>query len=330
MQGRLTSRGFRGYDPTDPSGASAIVGTNDGESRDVNPGAFSSGLLTGLREGVEAALIVSIILAYLARTGNARQFGRIWVGTAAAAALSLAIGVAVFATTRELPSPYEQLFEAATMLIAAAVVTWMLFWMRRAAAGVKGELQARVDRALTDGSAWALAALAFTAVIREGIETSLFLVGQANSAEAGAGSVLIGALVGLAIAVLLGYGFYRGSRRINLATFFRWTGIALVFIAAGLLSRAVHELIEVGVITVGTQAAYDLTSVLPHEEEAGNLLGQSLRALFGYSANPEVSTLVVHVTYLVAVLGLYLRPTAPRATATPPKPPARRTEPAAS
>lgn len=296
----------------------------------MNPGSFSSGLLIGLREGVEAALIVSIILAYLAKTGNARQFGRIWLGTGAAAAISLALGLAIFNTTRTLPERAEQLFEGGTMLLAAAVVTWMLFWMRRQAASIKGDLQARVDRALSDGSAWGLALLAFTAVIREGIETSLFLVSQANSAEAGAPSVLAGALAGLAVAGLFGYGFYRGSRRINLAAFFRWTGIALVFIAAGLLSHAVHELIEAGVITVGTQTAYDIRSVLPDDGTGGNVIGQFLRALFGYSANPEVATVVTHVTYLVAVLALYLRPTAPRAPATPPPPPNRRTEAAAS
>lgn len=296
----------------------------------MNPGAFSSGLLTGLREGVEAALIVSIILAYLAKTGNSRQFGRIWLGAGAAAAISLALGLAIFNTTRTLPARAEQLFDGVTMLLAAAVVTWMLFWMRRQAASVKGDLQAQVDRALSAGSAWGLAILAFTAVVREGIETSLFLVGQANSAEAGAPSVLVGALAGLAVAALLGYGFYRGSRRINLASFFRWTGVALVFIAAGLLSHAVHELIEAGVITVGTQTAYDIRSVLPDDGTGGNVIGQFLRALFGYSANPEVATVVTHVTYLVAVLALYLRPTAPRAPATPPPPPNRRTEAAAS
>ncbi len=296
----------------------------------MNPGAFSSGLLTGLREGVEAALIVSIILAYLAKTGNSRQFGRIWLGAGAAAAISLALGLAIFNTTRTLPERAEQLFDGATMLLAAAVVTWMLFWMRRQAASVKGDLQAGVDRALSGGSGWGLAVLAFTAVIREGIETSLFLVGQANSTEAAAPSVLVGALAGLAVAVLLGYGFYRGSRRINLASFFRWTGVALVFIAAGLLSHAVHELIEAGVIAVGTQTAYDLRSVLPDDGTGGSVIGQFLRALFGYSANPEVATLVTHVTYLVAVLALYLRPTAPRAPATPPPPPNRRTEAAAS
>lgn len=284
----------------------------------MNVGSFSSGLLTGLREGVEAALIVSIILAYLAKTGNARQFGRIWLGTAAALVASLAVGVVLFVTVREFPAPWEQVFEGVTMLLAAAVVTWMLFWMRRTAANVKGELQAAIDRALTGGTVWGLTLLAFTAIIREGIETSLFLVGQATSAESAAPSVLAGAVVGLAVAVVLGWGFYRGSRRINLATFFRWTGIALVFIAAGLLSHAVHEFIEVGehvgIAIPGAQQAFDLSAVLPHEEIDGApgglvmIFGQFLRALFGYTSRPEVITLLVHVTYVVVVLALYLRP----------------------
>jgi high-affinity iron transporter len=294
----------------------------------VNLGSFSSGLLTGLREGVEAALIISIILAYLARTGNSRHFSRIWLGTAAAAVVSLVAGTAIYLTTRTLPPRAEQLYDGVTMLVAAAVVTWMLFWMRRQAGSVKGELQARLDRALTEGSVWGLAALAFTAVIREGIETSLFLVGQANSAETGAPSILAGALAGLVIAVLLGYGFYRGTRRINLATFFRWTGIALVFIAAGLVGHAVHEFVEAGVITVGTQTAYDISRVLPHDEAGGNVVGQFLAALFGYSSNPELVSFAAHLVYLVTVLALYLRPMRPTQPAA--RPPERRTEATAS
>ena len=273
-------------------------------------GAFSSGLLTGLREGVEAALIVSIVLAYLVKTGNAEHVGKVWLGTGLAVALSAALGLVIFNTVGAFEEPWEQIFEGTTMLLAAAVVTWMLFWMRRQAASVKGELQAAVDRALDSGGAWGLAILAFIAVIREGVETSLFLVGQATSAEADAGSVLLGALVGLAIAVAIGYGFYTGSRRVNLQVFFRWTGIALIFIAAGLLSHAVHEFIEVGVFGSGpwTQTAFDISGVLSHDEG----IGAFLRAIFGYSASPEVLTLVVHVTYLVVVLWLYLRPIAPR------------------
>jgi high-affinity iron transporter len=191
--------------------------------------------------------------------------------------------------------------------------------MRRQSAGIRGELHAQLDRVLTAETAFGLAILAFTAVIREGIETSIFLVGQATSAGAGAGgaaSVLVGAVVGLVIAAGIGWVFYTGSRRINLSAFFKWTGIALVFIAAGLLSSAIHELIEVGVVPFGTQPAFDLSGVLSHEEG----IGQFLRAILGYSSRPEVTTLVVHLAYLVIVLALYLRPIRPTL------PPTRRAE----
>ena len=278
-------------------------------------GSFTTGLLTGLREGVEAALIVSIVLAYLNKTGNGGHASKIWVGTGLAVVLSGALGLVLFNTVGSFEEPYEQIFEGSTMLLAAAVVTWMLFWMRRQAAGVKGALQAAVDRVVDAGGAWGLALLAFTAVIREGVETSLFLVGQATSATTGSGStgaasVIGGALVGLAIAVLIGYGLYRGSRRLNLAVFFRWTGIGLIFIAAGLLSHAVHEFTEIGLLGSGpwTKAAFDVSGILSHDDGIGSFL----RAIFGYSANPEIGTLLVHVGYVVAVLALYLRPTAPR------------------
>ena len=284
----------------------------------MDVGSFTTGLLTGLREGVEAALIVSIVLAYLARTGHRAAFPRIWAGVVGAVVVSTLAGFALFATVGELPEPYEQLFEAAAMLLAAAVVTWMLFWMRRQAASVKGELHAAVDRALSSGGILGLGVLAFTAVIREGLETSLFLVGQATSAQAGASSVLAGAVGGLAIAALLGLGFYRGARLIDLGVFFRWTGVALIFIAAGLVSSAVHELVEIGAIGIGTQTAFDLSAVLPHEAVAGApggvvlALGQLLRALFGYTSTPELVTLATWLGYVAVVLALFLRPAPPR------------------
>ena len=291
----------------------------------LDVGAFTSGLLTGLREGVEAALIVAIICAYLAKTGNARYFPRVFLGAGLALGLSALLGIILFQTVGSFQEPYEQLFEALTMIVAASVVTWMLFWMRRQARSVRGELHAAVDRAIDNGSATALAVLAFVAVIREGVETSLFLTGQAAAASANGGSiwVLVGAVIGIAIAVLLGVGFYHGSRRINLATFFRWTGVALVFIAAGLLSHAVHELIEIGVINIGTQTLFDISSILPHEGD-GNIIGQMLAALFGYTSSPEVITFVVWLTYIVVVLTLFLRPVksvpAPPAPAAAPTP----------
>jgi high-affinity iron transporter len=277
----------------------------------VEFGAFTTGLLTGLREGVEAALIVSIVLVYLAKTGNARYVSRIWLGVGAAVGLSLIAGVGIFATVREFEEPYEQIFEGVTLLVATGVVTWMLFWMRAQAATVGGELRAAVDRALTGGSLWALTILGFVAVLREGVETALFLVAQASAAseggEAGALSVLLGALAGLLVAVVLGAGFYQGTRRINLGAFFRWTGIGLIFVAAGLLSVAVHEFVEIGAIAVGAGTAYDVSAILPHQEG----IGQFLRAIFGYSSKPEIATITAHLAYLVVVLVLYLRPLKP-------------------
>ena len=279
----------------------------------MDAGSFTTGLLTGLREGVEAALIVSIILAYLARTGNRHYFNRIFVGAGAAVALSLVLGLLLFFTVGGFEEPYEQIFEGLTMLLAAAVVTWMLFWMRRQSASIKGELQEKVDRALTEGTVFGLTVLAFTAVIREGLETALFLVGQAASADEGALSVFLGALLGLGIAVLLGVGFYRGARVLNLRTFFRWTGIALIFIAAGLLSHGIHEFIEAGWITIGTSTAFDISAILPHEAADGGLgvVGSVLRAMFGYTSTPEWITFIAWLTYVVVVLTLYLRPVRP-------------------
>lgn len=277
-------------------------------------GFLTTGLLTGLREGVEAALIVSIILAYLARSGNARHAGKIWIGTGLAIAVSVGIGLILFVTIGGLKEPAEQIFEGSAMLLAAVVVTWMLFWMRRTASSAKSDLHASVDRHLVEGSIWGLAVLAFTAVIREGIETSLFLMAQAQAATQADGnaiSTLLGAVIGLAIAVVIGYGFYKGARVINLRTFFQWTGIALIFIAAGLLSHGIHEFIEAGVISFGTATAFDISGFLSNEDG----LGQWLRAIFGYSADPEWIAFGVWLVYIVTVLVAYLRPVQPRAVA---------------
>jgi len=279
----------------------------------VDFGALTAGFVTGLREGVEAALIVAIVLAYLVRSGNGAEAGKVWIGTGVAALVSVLAGIVIFQTVGSMPSPYENYFEAGTLLVATAVVTWMLFWMRRQSIAIRGELHARLDRVLTEGSAWGLAVLAFTSVIREGLETSVFLVGQATSAQAAASSVIVGALIGLLAAIAIGWIFYTGTRRIDLRVFFRWTGIALIFIAAGLVSHAVHELIEIGVLTVGATPVFDISNVLP--DEAG--IGQFLRAILGYSAAPEQSTLAVYLTYLVVVLALYLRPAKPVPPARP-------------
>ncbi len=277
-------------------------------------GSLTTGLLTGLREGVEAALIVSIILTYLARSGHRAAFGRIWAGVGSAIALSAVMGAVLWVTIQELPSPQEQIFEGTTLLLAAAVVTWMLFWMRRTAASVGHELRAAIDRSLTAGRVTGLAVLAFTVVIREGIETALFLLGQATAAsraEEGALSVLVGAVIGLAVAAVLGIGLYRGSRVINLRVFFTWTGVALVFVAGGLVASAMHEFIEIGWIGFGTHAAFDISTILPDAGGGPGIAGQFLHALVGYASAPEWTRLIVWLGYIGLVLALYLRPVKP-------------------
>src|SRR4051794_34828033 len=175
-------------------------GQTDGRRRHiVDLGAFTSGLLTGLREGVEAALIVSIVLTYLVRTGRTDQTARVWLGTGLAALLSLAVGIVIFVTIGSLEEPYEQIFEGTTLLVAAAVVTWMLFWMRRQARSVKGELQAAVDRAVAIGGAWGLAGLALPGGVRGGGGAPTFPLGPGAAGRGGAGRVLLGAGGGVAV-----------------------------------------------------------------------------------------------------------------------------------
>lgn len=264
------------------------------------------GFLTGLREGVEAALIVGIIAGYLVKIGRADRLGVIWGGVVAAVALSAAIGIAAFVILGGLEGQTEKLIEGFTSLLAVVILTYMIFWMRKQAVTLGAELRKGVDRAIASASIFGLAALAFTAVIREGIETALFLLGQTTAAsEAGAGSwVILGAFIGLFVATLIGFAIFRAGVRLNLAAFFNVTGAALVVIAAGLLSYGVHELVEVGLVPAIIAPVYDLSGVLPHTEG----IGQFLRAIVGYSATPELSALLLQITYLVFGLFFYILP----------------------
>jgi high-affinity iron transporter len=267
---------------------------------------FTGGLLTGLREGVEAALIVGIIAGYLVKIGRADRLFVIWAGVGLAVLASAVVGVGIFATIGTLGGDAEKIFEAGAMLLASAVVTWMLFWMRRQAASMSGELRQGIDKALIAAPLLGVGGLAFTAVIREGIETSLFLIGQA-AAVATTGDaiwVFLGALAGLAVAVGIGAAIFKFGTRLNLQRFFSWTGAALILIAAGLLSHGVHELIGLGFLPALASEVYNLSAHLPDTEG----IGLFLRAVGGYSAAPELLTLIVHVTYLCVGLALYLRP----------------------
>jgi high-affinity iron transporter len=199
-----------------------------------------------LREGFEASLIVGIVLAFLDRTGRRDSFAAVWAGVAAALALSLAVGVALFAAGEELEGRSEAIFEGVVMLTAAALLTWMIFWMRSRARVLRSEIEGRTQAALDAGSALGIALVVFIGVAREGVETALFLF---SSVEGSSPLVsLIGALLGAAAAIGLGYLFYKGSHRLNLRWFFTITSALLLLFAGYLLASGLHELAEAGVI----------------------------------------------------------------------------------
>lgn len=260
-------------------------------------------LLITLREGLEAALIVGIILAYLTRTANRRAVRSAWLGVAAAVVASLAAGGAIYVTAGEISGPAEPIFEGAATLLAAAVLTWMILWMRRQAVNIKASLQAQIDSALAGGSTFGVALLAFIAVVREGIETVLFLFAANGVAESRL-LFAIGGLLGLGAAVAIGYVLYKGSARLNLKAFFNITGIVLVVFAAGLLAHAIGEFQEAGVVPTGISQVWDTSRVLSQE----STLGHFLEALFGYTSRPSLTQAVGYFVFLAGALALYLRP----------------------
>lgn len=267
---------------------------------------MGAAFVIALREGIEAALIVSIILAYLRQLERSDRAPLVWGGTAAAVALSAVAGTVIFAAGAEFEGTTEQVFEGLVTLTAVGVLTWMIFWMRRQGTRIKGELRSKVDSALVTGGV-ALAALAFVAVLREGIETALFLFAAAKGTAVEAGGVrsqMIGAILGLALAVVLGVLLYRGGIRLNLRSFFRVTGIVLIVVAAGLFAYSVHELQEAGWFPFLEEHAFDLSASLPDDSGVGAVL----RGLIGYNANPTVLEIVAWLAYLVGIGVAYLRP----------------------
>jgi high-affinity iron transporter len=213
-----------------------------------------------LREGFEAALIVGLILAYLVKTQQAGEYARaIWAGVAAAVATSLLLGVTLFLAVGELEGSAEALYEGTAMILAASVLTWMVFWMRRQARTIGTHLRAQVDEAVRAGSVLALGSIAFIGVAREGLETALFLF--AATKESGAAITIAGGLLGLAAAVALGVLFYRGAVKIDLRKFFTVTGMLVILLAAWLLFNGLHELGEAGT-GEGVEAAAPLAGLV--------------------------------------------------------------------
>jgi high-affinity iron transporter len=256
--------------------------------------------LIALREGLEAALIVGIIAAYLVRIDRRDALPRVWIGVGAAVVGSMVVGIAVIATIGRLPLVVQETVEGFAAVIAVVVLTWMLFWMRRQGRAMKGELERGVDVALAGGSVLALAGLAFVSVAREGLETVLFMAAVFSATGVGLGPAL-GAVAGLATAVAIGIAFFAIGVRIDLRRFFNVTGVLLIFVAAGLCAFAVHEFGEAGLIE-NAGVVFDLSSVLPESSP----LGAVLAGLFGYRATPTPLEVVAYLAYLVPVLTAFL------------------------
>jgi high-affinity iron transporter len=268
--------------------------------------------LIGLREGLEASLVVSILVAYLVRTGRREALTLVWAGIGAAVALSLAFGALLTFGTAELSFEHQELLGGGLSIVAVGFVTWMVFWMRRTARSLKTEIHGRLDAALVLGPV-ALALTAFVAVGREGLETALFLWSAVESTGETT-SPITGAALGLVTAVVLGYLLYKRAVTLNLKTFFTWTGAGLIVVAAGVFSYGVHDLQESGVLPGLSTLAFDVSAQVPPDSWYGTLL----RGTLNVTPASTVLQTVVWVAYLVPVLALYVRPqAAPSAPARP-------------
>lgn len=256
-----------------------------------------------LREGIEAALIVGIVASYLKQTGRSAWMPGVWIGVFLAVALSLFAGAGLQLLSAEFPQKQQEMFEAAVGLVAVGMLTAMVFWMRTAAQSIKGALVASVNHAFAsrDHQGLALVGMVFFAVAREGLESVFFLLALFQQSE-GLGAP-VGALLGIGVAAVVGWGIYSGGMRINLRRFFRWTGIFILFVAAGMLASALRHLHEAGVWNQFQGVVFDVGHILPMD----SALGTVLSGLFGYQAAPVWGEVLVYVVFLAVSLLVFLR-----------------------
>jgi high-affinity iron transporter len=269
---------------------------------------MGSSLLITLREGLEIALVLAVVVAYLDRIGRSDRVGAVWAGAAAAAAVCVVAGLAFNAFVGEFEGKWEQFIEGVLALAAAMVLTWMIFWMRGHAKGIATELHARIDRAVEE-SPGAVAMVAFVAVAREGFETVLFLLG-AETASASGAQVVIGGLIGLAVAAVIGGLVFLGGGRVDVKKFFNWTGLLLILFAAGLAAKAVHEFRELFEL----EGAWYSTPVweITGGPLASGWVHDMLKGLLGWSADPERIRVAAYLAFVIPALWLYYRePKAP-------------------
>lgn len=276
---------------------------------------FVSTALIGLREGLEAALVVVVLAAFLVRSERREALRHLWAGVVAAVVLSAALGAVLTFGTRQLDFEAQELIGGAASIVAVGFVTAMVFWMRSAARTISGELRGRIERALDLGPL-AVALVGFLGVGREGLETALFFYATAQAAGAGSSVPLLGWLVGIGAAVVLGWLIYRGALRIDLGAFFRWTGVVLVVVAAGILAYGIHDLQEAGALPGLTTLAFDISQVIAPDGVVGTLL----KGILNLTPQTTVLQAVAWVAYVAVVLPLVLRPARDRSPATAPSP----------
>ena len=267
--------------------------------------------LIGLREGLEATLVVSILVAFLVKSDRRDRLPLVWAGVAAAVALSVGFGALLTFSAAQLDSRQHELFDAIASLAATVFVTFMIFWMRTAARRMSGDLRAKLSEALGLG-ATAVVIMAFLAVAREGLETALLFFAAAQGATTSA-SPLLGISLGLATSVVLGWALYASALRINLGRFFTWTGLLLILVAAGIFKYGVHDLLEAGVVDVLAAPAFDLTGVLPPDAWYTTLLS----GMFNFTPQPTILETIAWAAYLVPVLVLFVIPPAKSRGASP-------------
>ena len=263
--------------------------------------------LIGLREGLEAALVVSILVAFLVRTDRRSVLPKVWLGVGIAVAVSAGVTLALALAQQQLTFEAQEAFGGGLSIVAVGFVTWMIFWMRRAARSISAELQGRMEQAVAMGST-AVVVMAALAVGREGLETALFFFSAAQAAGETT-QPLIGFLLGIAVAVVLAHLIYRGAVRLNLGRFFTITGVLLVFVAAGILGYGVHDLQEAGILPGLTTLAFDVSAAVPPDSWYGTLL----KGIFNFSPQTTVLEAVVWVLYVGIVLTLFLLPQRRRA-----------------
>jgi len=248
--------------------------------------------LLSLREGLEAALIIGIVLGVLLKLKRSKLNVTVWAGVGVAVAFSAAAAIGLNVLGMEFEGRGEQIFEGSAMLLAAGVLTWMIFWMQKTAVHLKSEIEAQTQDAVYSKGRNALFFLAFLAVFREGIELSLFLL-----AVQGASSplqTLTGAILGLIGAAVLGWMLFTSTRKLNLRSFFRVTNVLLILFAAGMVAYGVHEFNEAGIIPSVIEHVWDINPVLNENSQVGLLL----KALVGYNGNPSLTEVIAYVTYL--------------------------------